>query len=127
MATVIPPSAVTIFDALVCAVVVVPFVLLARHRNAIPMLPGAREGVRLPRLVVVVPARDEAASIASAVGSLLKQDYPELAVVAVDDRSTDGTQDALRELAARDPRLEVLRVDNLPAGWLGSDSPVTRT
>jgi len=123
---VVIPSALTIFDALVCAAVVVPFVLLARRRKSIPPLPAARDGVVLPRLSIVVPARDEATAIASAVGSLLAQDYPDLDVVAVDDRSRDGTGDVLRELAARDPRLSVLRVDRLPAGWLGKTHALWR-
>src|SRR6267143_5794822 len=114
-----PPIAVTVFDAFVFVAVVVPFVLLVRHRNAIPRPPPARTGIMLPSLSIVVPARDEAASIGRALGSLLAQDYPDLEVIAVDDRSTDRTGDLLREIAAREPHLVVLRVDELPAGWLG--------
>jgi glycosyltransferase involved in cell wall biosynthesis len=121
-----PPLLLTIFDALVFLAVVVPFVLLARSRNAIPRLPFARDGVMLPRLSVVVPARDEAAAIGRAVGSLLAQDYPDLEVIVVDDRSSDATGDVLRELAAHDPRLLTMRVDELPAGWLGKNHALWR-
>jgi len=120
------PLAVTLFDALVFVAVVVPFVLLVRHRRAIPQPPSAREGIMLPSLSIVVPARDEAASIGRALGSLLAQDYPDLEVIAVDDRSADGTSDVLREVAAREPRLTVLRVDDLPAGWLGKNHALWR-
>src|SRR5256712_1060253 len=120
------PLAVTVFDALVFVAVVVPFVLLVRHRRAIPRLPSARAGIMLPSLSIVVPARDEAASIGRALGSLLAQDYPDLEVIAVDDRSADGTGDVLREVAAREPRLTVLRVDDLPAGWLGKNHALWR-
>src|SRR5207245_10350531 len=113
------PLAVTLFDALVFVAVVVPFVLLVRHRRAIPQPPSAREGIMLPSLSIVVPARDEAASIGRALGSLLAQDYPDLEVISVDDRSADGTGALLDEVAAREPRLVVVRVDALPAGWLG--------
>ncbi len=115
------PLVLTIFDALVFLVVVVPFVLLIRHRNAIPMLPALPESITLPRLSVVVPARDEASAIGRAVGSLLAQDYPDLEVIVVDDRSSDATGDVLRGLAAKDRRLLTLRVDALPAGWLGKN------
>src|SRR5438105_9910665 len=80
-----------------------------------------RKPPTLPRLSVVVPARDEGATIARAVGSLLEQDYPEIEVIVVDDRSSDATGEVLRELAAKDRRLLVLHVDELPAGWLGKN------
>jgi glycosyltransferase involved in cell wall biosynthesis len=120
------PLLLTVFDALVFLAVVVPFVLLIRHRHAIPKLPALPEPVPLPRLSVVVPARDEGSAIARALGSLLEQDYPDLEVIVVDDRSTDTTGEVLRELARKDPRLLVIRVDELPAGWLGKNHALWR-
>jgi glycosyltransferase involved in cell wall biosynthesis len=117
----VTPLVLTIFDALVFIAVVLPFLLLIRHRNAIPRLPKVPETPRLPRLSVVIPARDEGSTIGRALGSLLAQNYPDLEIVVVDDRSSDGTGDVLGELAAKDPRLLVLRVDDLPAGWLGKN------
>ncbi len=72
-----------------------------------------------PRLVVVTPCRDEAAGVEAAARSLLEQDYPGLEVLAVDDRSTDGTGEILDRLAARHPALGVRHVAALPEGWLG--------
>ena len=72
-----------------------------------------------PSLSVVVPACNEAGSIAPALASLLGQDYPALQVVLVDDRSSDGTGEIMDRLAARDPRVVVDHVRELPAGWLG--------
>ena len=69
-------------------------------------------------VAVVVPARDEADSIAAAVRSLLAQDYPgPLHVIAVDDQSTDGTPAILRAIA--DSRLLVIDGRPRPAGWSG--------
>jgi len=70
-------------------------------------------------LTVVVAARDEAASLEAAVGSLLRVDYPDLEVVAVNDRSADETGAILDRMAARDPRLQVVHLTDLPPGWLG--------
>jgi hopene-associated glycosyltransferase HpnB len=74
-----------------------------------------------PAVVAVVPARNEAATIAAAVGSLLGQDYPGgLRVVVVDDHSDDGTADNARAGAANAPdRLTVVAGTVLPAGWTG--------
>jgi len=120
------PLLLTLFDALVFLAVVVPFVLLIRHRGAIPKLPALPEPPKLPRLSVVVPARDEGSTIGRAVGSLLAQAYSDLEIIVVDDRSSDTTGQVLRALAADDPRLVVLRVDELPAGWLGKNHALWR-
>ena len=87
---------------------------------------AAGAGRGRPRVSVVVAARNEAAGVRAGVGSLLDQDYPELEVVVVDDRSTDGTGQVLAEFsaaaaaaAAQAGRLRVVRVDELPPGWLG--------
>lgn len=72
-----------------------------------------------PSVAIVVAARDEVGVIEPALRSLLALDYPALEVVVVDDRSTDGTRDVLRSLAAEEPRLTVATVDELPDGWLG--------
>lgn len=73
----------------------------------------------LPTLSVIVSALDEAASIEPALRSLLALDHPRLQVVAIDDRSTDGTCAILDRLAREDPRLRVIHVAALPDGWLG--------
>lgn len=72
-----------------------------------------------PRLSVIVPARDEGEKIESAMRSLLALDYPNLEIIAVDDRSRDQTRAVLDQLAGEDPRLTVIHVVELPAGWLG--------
>lgn len=73
----------------------------------------------LPRLAVIVPALDEAESVEAAMRSLLACGYPKMEVVAVDDRSSDRTGEILDRLALEDPRLRVVHVSSLPAGWLG--------
>jgi GT2 family glycosyltransferase len=73
-----------------------------------------------PMLTVVVPALNEEANVAECLESLLRQDYESLRIVAVDDRSTDGTGAVMDGLAAHCPeRLRVIHINELPAGWLG--------
>lgn len=73
-----------------------------------------------PTLTVIVPALNEAENIGSCLESLLAQEYSSLQILAVDDRSTDGTGTIMDSFAARYPeRLKVLHITELPAGWLG--------
>ena len=55
----------------------------------------------------------------AALRSMLALDYPAYEVVAVDDRSRDGTSEILREISAGCKLLKTIRVDELPPGWLG--------
>src|SRR5277367_3354006 len=60
-----------------------------------------------PPVTVIVPARDEAATVGRALRSLLAQTYQgDLHVILVDDQSRDGTGEVARAL--RDPRLTIL-------------------
>ncbi|MHB8176935.1 MAG: glycosyltransferase family 2 protein [Vulcanimicrobiaceae bacterium] len=76
-------------------------------------------GNALPMLSIVVPARNEARQIEGCIRSLLAQRYPSLEVIVVDDRSDDATPQILERLAREDPRLQVLRGEPLPQGWVG--------
>jgi hopene-associated glycosyltransferase HpnB len=72
-----------------------------------------------PRIVAVVPARDEADVVGRAVGSLAAQVTPGyFHVVLVDDHSSDGTA-AIARATATDDALTVVSAGPLPAGWKG--------
>jgi hopene-associated glycosyltransferase HpnB len=88
-----------------------------RFWQAGPVLPK-RYPRTTPSLAVVVPARDEAASIEASLRSLLAQDYAgPFRVILTDDESTDGTGDIARAIG--DPRLTVLTGAPHPPGWSG--------
>jgi glycosyltransferase involved in cell wall biosynthesis len=79
-----------------------------------------------PLVSIVVAARNEARNIRAALSSLLSLDYPRYQLFVVDDRSDDGTGRILEGMAAGDPRLQVLRVSELPPGWLGKNHALWR-
>ncbi|HEU5360669.1 MAG TPA: glycosyltransferase [Candidatus Deferrimicrobiaceae bacterium] len=81
--------------------------------------PSAPDRKEWPKVSVVVPARDEAERIEEALRSLARMDYPDFEVIAVDDRSGDGTGAIMDRVAAEEPRVQVLHVASLPEGWLG--------
>jgi chlorobactene glucosyltransferase len=68
---------------------------------------------------VVVPARNESATIAIVVSSVLASTYEPLELLVVDDRSTDDTAAMVERLAAEDRRLRLVRGAPLPEGWYG--------
>lgn len=76
---------------------------------------------RWPKVSIVFAARNEAATLGAAVPTMLTLDYPDYEVIAVNDRSEDGTGAVLDRLAATHPRLRVDHVRTLPPGWIGKN------
>jgi glycosyltransferase involved in cell wall biosynthesis len=71
-------------------------------------------------VTIVVPARNEQASIRSTLERLLALDYGAYQVIAVDDRSTDLTGKIMDEVAkTSNPRLKIVHIKQLPPGWMG--------
>lgn len=70
-----------------------------------------------PLISVLVPARDEEASIGACVGALLAQDYPNFEIIVLDDDSTDDTAG----LAGRDTRVQVVPGASRPTEWTGKN------
>ena len=76
-----------------------------------------------PAVVAIVPARNEAATIAHALTSLLNQNYAgEFSVVLVDDHSEDATAQIARQTARErdaESRISIRLAPPLPPGWTG--------
>lgn len=89
--------------------------------RAFPRLVRAQPPQPLPRMSVLIPARNEAHVIGATVRSLLQQDPPPHEVIVLDDGSTDGTADAANRAAAGDARLCVVTGAPLAAGWAGKN------
>lgn len=79
-----------------------------------------------PSLSVVVAAKDEEHNIGPCLTALLNQDYPNLEIVVVNDRSSDRTGEIARDLAACDDRLRVVDIEALPEGWCGKNHAMQR-
>ncbi len=92
------------------------------HRDP-PLTPeDARGDGPLPRLSMLIAAKDEEANLPRCLETLSAQDYPDLEIIVINDRSADGTPRILDEAAARDPRMRAVHIRELPAGWFGKNN-----
>ncbi len=87
----------------------------------IPKLSHAPSPQTLPRVSVIVPAKNESKKIHASLRSLLAQDYPNLELIVINDRSDDETGNIINSLAKEDARLKVIHISELPQGWLGKN------
>ena len=93
---------------------------LSRDALALRRFPRERAlPAERPRVSIVIAARDEAARIEGTLHRLLSAREVEIELLVVDDRSVDGTGAIVQRIAAQDPRVVPLRIDELPPGWLG--------
>src|SRR5215510_5294925 len=87
--------------------------------------------VHSPLISVCIPARNEERNIRACVEAMLAQDYPNLEVIVLDDRSSDSTYEILQRLAMESDSLlsrqrqeqvsilQIIRGSDLPKDWVG--------
>jgi glycosyltransferase involved in cell wall biosynthesis len=73
----------------------------------------------LPKLSVLIPARNEEQSIEAAVRSVLASRGVELELIVLDDASTDRTAELVLAIAESDLRVRLEAAPELPDGWNG--------
>ena len=101
---------------------------LARaHKRIVTLRPedGRAPLPCVPKVSVLVAAKDEEANIGTCACTWLTQDYKDYEVIIIDDRSTDRTDEILQDIQQGDPNggnLRVLTVKELPAGWAGKNN-----
>ncbi len=77
---------------------------------------------RYPSVDIIVPARNEERFISRCLESLLKQDYSNYRVIAVDDCSTDNTPNIINDYAKRmGNKITFIRLNSKPEGWVGKN------
>jgi hypothetical protein len=94
---------------------------LVGFRRLGQVAPRLPEPAVWPPVSIIVPARNEGPKIEAGLSSLMTLDYPDLEIIAIDDRSTDDTGPIMDRLAERDPRVRVIHIQELPEGWLGKN------
>ena len=100
---------------------ILPPVLWFVSRQLRPVPASEADRSDWPSVSVIVPARNEAAAIEQSLRSLLQSDYPNVQLLAVNDRSTDDTGAIMNRVANEDPRCHVTHIEVLPGDWLGKN------
>lgn len=72
-----------------------------------------------PSVSIVMPFRNAAATLPEALASVLGQEFADWELLAVDDGSTDGSAEVVRDLAGGDPRVHLLCNEG-PPGVVGA-------
>jgi chlorobactene glucosyltransferase len=102
----------------IAALVIIYWIHNQYHLDII-VIPATPPAEGAPLISICIPARNEENNIRKCVESALRQDYPNLEVIVLDDRSSDATLTQLKEIASRDSRLLPISGSDLPAGWAG--------
>ncbi len=119
-------SALTGLLAIVALVWATRHIAISRANRLLPPLHSGlydgANGAALPRITVLVAAKDEEANIEACLQSWLAQDYADFEVICIDDRSTDRTPVIIDAVAAANPRVRALHVTELLPGWFGKNN-----
>ena len=110
----------TVGDVLVVAAIVFTLLLVLAFPGYRPFLRvlllvrGARkhaETDETPPVTLIISAYNEEAVIGAKLENARALDYPDLRIMVVSDASSDATDEIVRSVAAEDPRVELLRIE----------------
>ena len=74
-----------------------------------------------PSVAIIIAVKDEEAEVEEALNSVCKLDYANCKIIVINDRSTDQTPAILNRIAAANPAVSIITINELPAGWLGKN------
>lgn len=79
------------------------------------------ESGSLPKVSIIIPARNEEKNIEEALQTVLNIDYPAKEIIVLNDRSEDSTGRILQRMSKQYPALKVVNITELPKGWMGKN------
>jgi len=85
---------------------------IARAYRGLRSLPDLRESAPSRTVTVLIPARNEEATIGRCLDALIRQDYPQdkIEFLVIDDGSTDRTAAIVSEYRRRDGRVNIVQL-----------------
>lgn len=75
---------------------------------------------------IIVPACSEEEKIEAGLRSLAAQNYEQLEIIVVNDRSTDRTGEVIDRVRREFPQIRRIDIEELPPGWLGKPHALQR-
>ena len=84
------------------------------------------EGPEKKLISVIIPACNEEKSIGEALRSVCLQEYTNLEIIVVNDRSTDGTAAEIASVCLDYPQIKSIHIESLPDSWLGKPHALQR-
>ncbi len=79
------------------------------------------ENIVFPKVSVILPARNEQKYIEKCLDSLLKQDYSNYEIVAINDSSSDRTGEIIQKYSTKNSKIIFINAEAKPEGWTGKN------
>ena len=79
------------------------------------------ENIVFPKVSVILPARNEQKYIEKCLDSLLKQDYTNYEIVAINDSSSDRTGEIIQKYSTKNSKIIFINAEAKPEGWTGKN------
>src|SRR5215203_1907960 len=74
-----------------------------------------------PKVSIILPARNEERYIEKCLGSLLKQDYYNYEIIAINDSSSDRTGEIIQKYSTINSKIIFINAESKPEGWTGKN------
>ncbi|HZS74703.1 MAG TPA: glycosyltransferase [Candidatus Nitrosotalea sp.] len=75
----------------------------------------------MPKVSVILPARNEEMFIEKCINSLLEQDYQNYEIIAIDDTSDDNTGELIKKIAKKNSKVIHVQAGPKPEKWIGKN------
>lgn len=108
---------ITLIIFLLCLVTQVCFHHLVFRKIISPS--SKKETSKSLSVSIIIAARDEATNLPALLKALSRQDYAQLEIIIINDRSTDSTEEILKEYTSNYKNFNHITIKTLPAGWNG--------
>lgn len=97
------------------------FMVVLTNMLSKPFLPKTNSGDYLPKVSVLIPARNEETNLPNLLSDLSVSVYPNLEVIVCNDHSTDGTSKILSDYQEANSNFKWFLGEKLPEGWVGKN------
>lgn len=84
--------------------------IFTSHRNIV-----------FPKVSIILPARNEERYIEKCLTSLLKQDYSNYEIIAINDSSSDRTGEIIQKYSTINSKIIFINAKSKPEGWTGKN------